>query len=150
MTWKKAHPDEVGESILVCRSTKYDRIGLAVRELIERMAADWLAAGHAKAEAVFMYVNATIGHIFLSWSHPDGAEDFSEEGWPTYYLELPALWQESLGHERGSSHFDDEAHMALCEEVGRVMFRAEELGIAPDYIYYKKFEWSSSASELIV
>lgn len=46
MNWKKSHPDEVGESILVCTSAKYAEIGLAVRELIERMAADWAAAGH--------------------------------------------------------------------------------------------------------
>lgn len=46
MNWKKFHPDEFGESILVCASADYVEIGLAVRELIERMAPDWAAAGH--------------------------------------------------------------------------------------------------------
>ncbi len=150
MSWKKAHPDEVGESILVCTSTNSDEMALAVRELIKRMEADWLAAGHPKAEALFMDVNATNGHIFFTWDHLDGGADFYAEGWPTYYLELPALWQESLEHERGASHFDDAAHVALCIEVGRVLCEAEETGIEEDYIYYEKFEWRSSAERLIV
>ncbi len=150
MTWKKSHVDEVGESILVCTSKKSEEIALAVRELIERMTADRLAAGHPKAEAVYMYLNSTNGHIFFTWDHLDGGADFYEEGWPTYYLELPTLWRQSLGHERGASHFDDAAHIALCIEVGRVLCEAEETGIEEDYIYYEKFEWSSSAQRLIV
>lgn len=150
MTWKKVHPDEVGESLLVCTATDYGEIGLAVRELIERMTADWLTAGYAKAEAVFMDVNATNGHIMFTWDHFDGGADFYEEVWPTYYLDLPELHRESIRHERGSSHFDAVAHMALCEEVGRVLFAAEETGIEEDYAYYEKFEWRSSAERLIV
>lgn len=148
--WKKGHPEEVGESILVCTATYFPEIGPAVRELIERMQAEWLAAGHAKAEAVFMDINATNGHIMFTWDHADGGANFYDEGWPTYYLELPDLWQESLEHEEGASHFDSQAHLALCQEVGRVLCQAEETGIEEDYIYYEKFEWRSVAQRLIV
>ena len=150
MAWKKCHPDEVGESVLVCTSTSFEEISLAVRELIERMTADWLAAGHPKAEAVFMDVNATNGHIMFTWDHADGGANFYDEGWPTYYLELPDLWQESLEHEKGASHFDSQAGLALFVEVGRVMCQAEETGIEEDYIYYEKYEWRSVAQRLIV
>ena len=149
MSWKKSHPDEVGESVLVCTSTSFEEISLAVRELLERMTADWLAAGHPKAAAVFMDINATNGHIFFTWDHADGGANFYEEAWPTYYLELPDLWQESLEHEEGASHFDSQAHIALCIEVGRVMCEAEETGIEEDYIYYEHFEWGS-AGRLVV
>jgi hypothetical protein len=143
MTWKKSHPDEVGEHALVCTSTDSQEIGRAVRELIGRMTADWLAEGHTKAEAVLMIIDATNGHIMFTWDHLDGGGDFYAEAWPTYYLELKELWQASLEHERGASFFDDQAHYALSNEVERVLFEAEESGIEEDYVYYEKFEWGS-------
>lgn len=148
-TWQKSHPEAEQDSVLVCNETNGFAIAPAVRELIERMTADWLAEGHPMAEAVLMIVNATNGHIMFTWDRLDGGGDFYEEGWPTYYLELKALWEASLVHERGSSHFDSEAHYALADEVGRVLCAAEDAGVEEDYVYYEKFEWGS-AQRLIV
>jgi hypothetical protein len=142
-TWQKMYPEHEQESVLVCNETNGSAIAPAVRELIERMTADWLAEGHAKAEAVLMIIDATNGHIMFTWDHLDGGGDFYAERWPTYYLELKELWQASLDHERGAGLFDDEAHYALCVEVGRVLCEAEESGIEEDYVYYEKFEWRS-------
>jgi hypothetical protein len=142
--WKKMRPQHEQESVLVCNDTKGSVIALAVRELIERMTADWLAAGHPMAEAVLMIIDATNGHIMFTWEHADGGGDFCEERWPTYYLELKELWQQSLEHEAGAGHFDSEVHYALSDEVGRVLCEAEESGVEEDYIYYEKFEWGSA------
>jgi hypothetical protein len=150
ITWKKAHDGAVVESILVCTATYFPEISPAVSELITRMEADWLAEAYGKAEAIFMDINATNGHIMFTWDHRDGGANFYEEGWPTYYLELPALWQESMEHAEGASHFDSQAHMALCDVVGRVLCQAEDSGVEEDYFYYVKFEWSGSARRLIV
>ncbi len=149
MIWEKIHPDEVGESVLVCTSTSIAEIGLAVRELIERMAAEWQAEGHPKAEAVFMDINATNGHIFFTWDNLAGGANFYEEGWPTYYLKLKELWRESLEHKKGADHFDKVARLALCEEVKRVRLLAKETGIKDRYIYYAKFEGRRRVKRLI-
>jgi hypothetical protein len=140
-TWQKMHPEHDRESVLVCNETTGSAIAPAVQELIERMTADWLAEGQPMAEAVLMIIDATNGHIMFTWDHLDGGGDFYAEGWPTYYLELKALWQASLEHDAGAGHFDSEAHSALWEEVGRVLCAAEDAGVEEDYIYYEKFDW---------
>lgn len=150
MAWKSASPESDVHSILECDSTDYAIIALAVRDVIETMEKDWLALGKPKAEAVFIYIDATNGHLMFTWDKSGGGANFYDEGWPTYYLELKRLWKESLEHNDGARHFDDNAHMAICDEVGRVLFKAEETGIPEDYEYYEKFEWSSSAERVIV
>ncbi len=148
-SWQKPHPEAERDSVLVCTETTGDKIAPSVRELIERMTFDWLAEGRPQAEAVLMIIDATNGHIMFTWDHRDGGGDFYEEGWPTYYLELKALWQASLKHEAGARHFDSEAHSALWQEVARVLGEAEDAGVEEDYVYYEKFEWGS-AQRLIV
>lgn len=38
-----------------------------------------------------MIIDATNGHIMLTWDHLDGGGDLYDEGWPTYYLDLKVL-----------------------------------------------------------
>jgi hypothetical protein len=150
MTWKKAREEHDSETVLVCTATYFPDIKIYIRELIERMETDWVAAGYAKEEAIFIDINATNGHMMFSWDKKGGGGCFYDENWPTYYLELKELWRESLDHEEGAQHFDNQAHIALCCVVEQLLIEAEEADVEERYEFYELFEGSINGAQRVL
>lgn len=146
MIWKKARESDAHDSVLVCNETHFQGIAPAIRALVERMEADWLALGFAKEDAVFVDVNATNGHLMLTWDKSGGGGCFYDENWPVYYLELKALWRESLDHPEGAYHFDNHAHIALCSVVEALLIEAEAADQPERYEFYELFEGSTNGA----
>jgi hypothetical protein len=150
MTWKKARETDERESVLVCTATQFRDIAPLIRELIERMEADYVALGFAKEEAIFIDINATNGHMMFSWDKKGGGACFYDENWPVFYLELKQLWRESLDHDEGAYHFDNQVHIALCCVVEELLIEAEEADQPERYEFYELFEGSTNGSQRVL
>ena len=150
MRWKKAREEHDNETVLICTATYFPDIAFWIRELVERMEADWVEEGRAKEEAIFIDINATNGHMMFSWDKKGGGGCFYDENWPTYYLELRQLWEESLEHEEGAQHFDNQAHIALCCVVEQMLIEAEEDDVEERYEFYELFEGSTNGAQRVL
>jgi hypothetical protein len=150
MTWKKARESDEHESVLICKATYHTEIASAIRELIERMEADYLALGLPKEEAIFIDINATNGHLMFTWDKKGGGACFYDENWPILYLELKELWRQSLDHEEGAGHFDQQVHVAICTVVGDMLIEAEETNAEERYEFYELFEGSTNGSQRVL
>lgn len=117
MSWKKARASDERETVLMCTATQFREIAGSIAELIARMEADWVAQAHPKEAAILIDINSTEGHLMASWDIKGGGGAFTGDNWPTYYLELKALWNEAESHGEGAHHFDRQAHFAICSAV---------------------------------
>jgi hypothetical protein len=151
MTWKKARASDVRETVLKCDATSFRDITTSLTELIARMESNWLADGFPKAEAIFIDINSTNGHLMVSWDIKGGGGAFCcDDNWPTFYLELKALWQESESHADGAHHFDRQAHFAICSVAEDILIAAEEAGQPEPYEVYELFEGSANGSQRVM
>ena len=150
MTWKKARASDANETVLVCVATDFREIGNSLGELVSRMEADWLARGFCREAAIFIEINSTEGHLMVSWDIKGGGGAFSDDKWPTYYLELKTLWQEADSHAEGAHHFDRQTHFAICSCVEDMLIAAELADQPELYEVYELFEGSTNGSQRVV
>lgn len=149
MKWKKARASDERETVLICAETGFREIGSSLTELIARLETDWLAGGFAKEAAIFIDINSSEGYLMVSWDITGGGGAFSGDNWPTYYLELRALWRESESHADGAQNFDRQVHFAICSAVEDMRIAAEEAGQPVPYEVYELFEGSTNGSQRV-
>jgi hypothetical protein len=148
--WRKARDHHERATILKCDATGFRAIGQSLGELIARMEADWLAGGHAREEAIFIDINASNGHLMVTWDIKGGGGVYSNPDWPTYYLEPRRLWLESEDHADGAEHFDKQAHFAICTFLENMLITAEQVVQPAPYEVYELFEGSTNGAKRVV
>lgn len=150
MSWKKARAGDERETVLICTATQFREIADAITELIARMEADYVAQGRSKEEAIFIFINCTIGHLEVSWEIKGGGGAWFDDDWPPYYLELRELWWESEEHRDGLDHFNLQAHFAICSCVEDMLIAAEQAEQPEPYEVYELFEGSTNGSQRVL
>ena len=148
--WRKAREGDERETVLICKATQFREIAGAITELIARMEADWVAQGRPKEEAIFIDVNATIGHMMFLWDKKGGGAFSFSDDWPPYYLELRELWRESEDHRDGAGHFDRRTRRAIYVAVKDMLIAAERVGHAEPYEVYHLFEGATSRLQRVL
>jgi hypothetical protein len=149
MTWKKARASDERDTVLICTSQNFRDIGKSLLELIGRMEADWLVRGFKKEDAIFIDINSSEGHVMVSWDVKGGGGAFSNDAWPTCYLELRHLWRAAEDHAEGAGHFDKQVHFAICCAVEDMLDAAEAAGAAPAYEVYELFEGCTNGAQRV-
>lgn len=135
MSWSKADAD--AETVYTSQVEDYDGVQDDLMIVVERMLENKHDETKETSENILIYTNATNGYMRLAWYDPE-IEDYA--GKFLYYLELPKLWENSLTHEDGSFHFDNQTHIGICclleeylEDIN--IYTSNELRSTPEILY---------------
>jgi hypothetical protein len=131
MSWSKADIDV--ETVYTSKGKNCDDITADLLIVIERM----MKNEEKLANCISIYTNATNGYLRLA-CYDDDTKSYT--GKYIYHLELPELWENSLSHEEGAYHFDNETHIAICcmlEEYIDLLnvYILNELNSTPEILY---------------
>ncbi|MCF2220464.1 hypothetical protein H9Q08_14345 [Chryseobacterium sp. PS-8] len=131
MSWSKADIDV--ETIYTSKGDNYKDITDDLIIVVERM----IKNEEKLADNILIYTNATNGYLRLA-CYDDNTKSYI--GQYIYHLELPELWENSLSHEEGAYHFDNETHIAICcmleEYIDSLnIYTSNELNSTPEILY---------------
>ncbi|MDF7774605.1 hypothetical protein P1X14_05045 [Sphingomonas sp. AOB5] len=131
--WRNAREGDAYSTVLRCPSTDFEEIGKCITAATARLARMTTDLGAPVPGALLVEVDATNGHLMLTW-HDDDAETLF------VYVELKHLWWESLEHPEGAAHFDRYAHLAICSATENFNYEADGEWRGDDNARYDVFE----------